>query len=37
MRYVLGGVGWALFWVLAILGAAAAVLEWQLIERMFGL
>jgi hypothetical protein len=36
-RDVLAVIGWSLFWTAVILGVAALILEWQVLERVTGL
>lgn len=36
MRDLLAVIGWSVFWILAVLGLAAVVIEWHALQRIFG-
>jgi hypothetical protein len=35
LRYILTIIGWSVFWVLIVLGIAALIGEWQILDRIF--
>ena len=34
LRYVVTIIGWSVFWALIVLGLAALVMEWQVLDRI---